>query len=210
VNYVTPRLVFGGSGETGGGNAWDSAQKMAESIGMQLYFDVMGVCTMKPVSTFTGIHAHIHFHETEDTPNLILSLDKSLNDEDSFNHVVVFGESTSNEEPVKGEAIDDDPISPTYIYGPYGDIPTFFRSEYVTTKAQAIELAQAYLRQKQGIEETIQLNSVVHPALEIGDIIHVQRDRSSINSDYIIDSFTMPLEASQAINIGVRSRRANV
>jgi len=208
TNFLTPQLVFGGSGDTGGGNAWSAGQRMAESIGMDLYFGVDGICYLRPVPSLSNNFIHFHYHESDDGPNQVLFVDRRLSDDEAFNHVVVRGESTSNEEPVKGEAVDDDPTSPTYIHGPYGDIPTFMSSPYVRSEAQANELARARLHQVLGIEETIRLISIVHPGHEIGDVIHIWRERTGVDANYIIDQFTMPLESTQALNIGVRSKRS--
>lgn len=207
TTFTTPRLVFGGSGETGGGNAWDAAQKIAESIGMELFFDVNGVCVMREVPSLDRPYVHWHYHETEDDPSMTLYVDRRMTNEDTFNHVIVFGESSSNTQPAKGEAIDDDTGSPTYIYGPYGDIPTFIRSPLVRYDFQATTMAEAILRSKLGVEETVRVTGLVHPGHEIGDVIHIKRDRSGIDTNCIIDQFTMPLEAAQALNVGVRTMR---
>lgn len=207
TGFVTPQLVFGGTGETGGGNAWDAGQKMAESIGMDLYFDVDGICILRPVPSFNTEFAHWHYHDTEDEPNQVLFVDKRMTEDETFNHVIVTGESTSNEAPIRGEAWDDDPNSPTYIYGPYGDIPTFHSSQFVRTVSQGNELAKAILDKNMGIEETVRIMALPHPGHGLGDIIHIKRDRSDVDDNYIIDQFTMPLESQQALSIGVRSKR---
>lgn len=207
VVYVTPDLTFGGNENTGGGNAWDAGQKMAKSIGHDLYFDVDGVCRLKPVTSLDSAFVHWHYHEAEDEPSQLLYVDRKLSDEETRNHIIVFGQSTSNDVHVKGEAWDDDPNSPTFIDGPFGDIPGFERSEFIRTTDQANEFARAVLARKIGIEETVRITSIVHPGHEIGDIIHIKRDRSGVDSNYIVDQFTMPLEASQALNISVRRKQ---
>src|SRR5690606_12902351 len=99
--------------------------------------------------------------------------------------------------PVRGEAYDDDPASPTYVGDPVGSgnfySPTAMSSEYVTSEEQANELAAARLRQVLRQKRTASLRSAVNPALRAGDIIRVIRPELGTYKEFVIESIRTPL-----------------
>lgn len=204
--YVTPELVFGSSGDQAGGDPWKYAREMAQSIGMEVFFDVMGVCILRKVPDPQPIDKVATYEEGPQS--MLLYVNKRIDDEETRNAILVSGESTSNSAPIRGYAEDNDPNSPFYVNGPFGKVPGFFQSGYVRTQAQADELAAAILRQRLGNTETARIISTVNPALEPGDLILVKRSASKVNAHYVIDKLTIPLGAQEPLNIGIRERGA--
>lgn len=206
TTYVTPELVFGASGGGGGGDPWKYAQEMAESIGMEVFFDVDGVCVLRKIpdpQTVVATYA-------EGPESMLLYVNSRMSDEDTRNAILVSGESTSNDAPIRGYAEVSDPNSPFYVGGPFGKVPGFFQSGYVRTQAQADELAAAILKQKLGNMESARIISTVNPALEPYDLIRVTRAASKIDSLYVIEKLTIPLGAQEPLNIGIRDRESVV
>ena len=209
VDFLTPVLRFGASGEEqGGGDPWRYAQEMAESIGYELFFDVYGVCRLAPRPDPRNAPVDWYYLEGEEA--VFMSVQRRITKEETYNRVIVSGNNSSIEEgedPIRGEAWDDNPDSPTYVGGPFGDIPTFLQSEFVVTPEQAGELAQARLNQVLGVQETVNLTALTNPAHDVGDIIHIAARRAGISTAYLIDRLNINLSASQSMNITVRERR---
>jgi hypothetical protein len=201
-NMVTPDLVFGASGDQVGGDPWKYCQEMAQSIGFELFFDIVGVCRLRPVPTVATGHPAMHIHD--DDESVLLNVDKRLRKDNTFNKVIATGENSAADNPVRGEAVDNNPTSPTYYYGPYGQVPTFFRSPYIMTTSQAQQVAEARLRQVIGISSSINFIITPNPALEGGDVIHLERKRAGIDTALVVDKFNVNLSPQQSMNISAR------
>ncbi len=122
----------------------------------------------------------------------------------TYNGVIVTGESSANDTPPRGEAWDLNPASPTYLYGPFGAVPEFYSSPLITTQAQAETVAAAMLAGTLGKTEQLSWEQVVHPGLAPLDVVAVQfADGSS--SSYVIDSLTVPLTVADIMSATARS-----
>jgi hypothetical protein len=202
TDKVTPLLFFG---EQSSNDAWQDAQDLALAIGHELYFDPYGVCTLRPEPD-PAIDSPVW--ELEDLVNpTILSLTRRVTDENTYNRIVVIGEGSGLEEPVRGVATDEDPASPTYILGPYGTVTQIIRSSMVLTNVQAYDAARAALLRNKGMTEAIEMDIIPMAALEPGDILVVNRSRSKVEGQFIIDSMQIPLGAEGSMHIVSRRQR---
>lgn len=201
LNNVTSNLIF-----LQGKSRWEAATKMANDIGYELYFDPYGVCVMQlsnrqlfPTLTFTdGVDGNL------------LDIKKRYNRDSIYSHVIVTGETTGNEIPVRGEAVDNDPQSPTYYKGPFGDVPYFYSSSFITTTEQAQATAAGMLAKVSGILEGVQFNSLVNPALDANDVIYVKRTRSKIDANYTLEKISLPLTQDRAMFGTCRQRSLDI
>lgn len=200
---TTPLIVF-----EPGDDPWQRAQELAESIGAELFFDLNGNCVLRPEPDPTEQGSVFDYAEGSDCT--MLGLNKSLTDERTFNHVIVTGESTALDNPLLGEAKDDDPESPTYVEGPFGDVVFLLQSTTVSTQEQADDAAAAALRRFTGLVENIQFTAVVNPAHEVGDVIVVKRQRAGVSRrHYVIETLQIPLNVDEPMSVTVRERRAS-
>lgn len=197
---TTPQLVFQEQADP-----WRSARDMAESIGRTLYFDPAGRCVMPTEPSVATTPVSWTYAEGEDAT--IISLDNKWTREGVYNHVIVTGETTSATVPVRGEAYDSDPNSPTYIGGPFGDVPYFFASPLITTAGQAVEAATGILRRVSGSTELVSFPAVVNPAHEAGDVVAIVRARSAVSDLYLLDAFNVPLAAGDQMAAAARRQR---
>jgi uncharacterized protein DUF5047 len=125
---------------------------------------------------------------------IMLGVTREWSDERAYNHVVVTGEAP-DQVPVRAEAMDLNPASPLYVYGPAGDRTYFYTSAMIRTTGDAQAVANALLPEVALEEEAIRLPSVVHPALEAGDAIEIVEPVSKATGRYFIDAITIPLDA---------------
>lgn len=202
VSFFTPPLVFGSSGGGGGGDPWKYATEMAEAVGHELYIDTAGVVQLVPVPN-PAVDPVVWDYETGELSTL-LYIEKRMSKEDVFSRVVAVGQNTDLDEPVSANAIDDDINSPTYIYGPFGDVPFFLRSEHIRTVAQAQQVADAKLRQSRGVYDGLQIITTPNPAHEAGDVVSVAHPRAKIANTYVIDKLNINLSTNQSNNMTLR------
>lgn len=196
---TTPRLVFEEQGDP-----LQAVSKMAESIGMDFFFDGDGRPILRPVPDVSTTLPSETYAEDED--DVVIQAERELNEEQTYNHVIATGESTSNASPVRAEAFDNDSESPTY-WERYGDVPTWLVSSYITTEAQAADAAVAHLRRVTGIIENVSFGMIVNPAHEPGDVVLLRRPRLKIDEIHVLDSLTVPLGYDAAMSVGTRRRK---
>ena len=180
-----------------GDDRWKLAQDMAGSLGHLLYFDGDGVCVSRPISS-TGATAPAA-QLVEGDGGLLLTADRVWTRKSTFNRVIATGENTGNGTPVRGVATDDNPLSPTYYYGPFGKVPRFYASPFITTTGQAEDAAAGFLARELGTTQTVDFGTVTNPALEPNDVARVTRLRAGIDEDHIIDALTIGLDAAAAM-----------
>jgi len=169
--------------------------EVAHDFGLEVFIDGDSVLVLQPVVDLALLPVAWSFVEGDDA--VILGITKGFNDQRLYNHVVVVGES-ADQSPVRGEASDQNPSSPTYVGGPFGDRTYFYSSAMITTVGVANAVAAAMLPDLALIEEEISLPIVVNPALEAGDKIQIVEAVSKTNSFYQIDSITIPLGAGSS------------
>lgn len=202
TSRVTPRLFFG---EQSSNDPWSDAQDMATMIGMELFFDARGVCTLRPEPN-PDIDQSVYEFEDRSRPTMT-ALTRRVTDENTYNKVVVTGEGSGNEVPVRAVAIDDDPASPTYYLGPYGTVTLRITNSLVLTTEQAQDAADAALLRVKGATEAVELEAVPMPALEPGDVVTVTRGRSKVEGRFLIDNIQIPLGAESTMRaVGRRQR----
>ncbi len=186
-----------------GDDRWAFVQGMAQALGYELYYDRDGTCAMRFVQLAADDPTATY---SEGEGGVLIGIGRNWARQDSPNRIVVTGENTGVSGTVpRAVAIDDNPLSPTYYYGPYGKKSYTWSSEYVTTDAQAADAAASILNLMRGATQSINFQSIVDPALDPGDVVQVQRERLGISEAHVIDSVSIPLAASGTMSATSRA-----
>jgi hypothetical protein len=198
TTHTTPKLIFGMSMDS---DPWQDATDLATAIGMELFFDALGVCTLREVPD-PGTGQSVWTFSDSANPT-IASATRSLTDQTVFNYIVAYGESVDNAVPVSAVAFDNNPNSPTYFLGPYGKVPTSFTSPQITTVEQAQAAADALLNLSIGNAENVELSVVPNPAIEPGDVITVSVGELKLSGTFLVNDVQIPLSAGEAMVLTV-------
>jgi hypothetical protein len=185
---------------------WIMAQGIATSMGGELFFDEAGELVLQPVPLAASgqqIPHELHYHDDEDS--LLLSVKRGWTRDGSFNRAIITGENSSNTIVPRGVATDDDPLSPTRYGGPFGIVPYFESSEFVSTDTQATDMAQGILNKNKGVPMHIDFGVVADPRLSVSLVIHVIRERIGVNEAHVIDTLSMPLTSEESVSGSTRS-----
>jgi hypothetical protein len=186
---VLPEIVVYGLKQ--GGDPWQDIQDLATAIGFEAFFDPRGVFTFRPVpDPRQGIPVWTF---DEGSNPVVVEASRELSDEQTFNHIIVEGQSTSSSNPVTAEAFDNDPSSQTYILGDYGEVTQRLTFPLVITQDQAQATANALLFNSLGAADTVTITCVPMPALEPGDIVKIVCSEVKANGTYMINSMTTSL-----------------
>lgn len=190
---LTPLLVYG---MDQGGDPWQDIAELAQAIGFEAFFDPRGVFVFRPVpDPRQGIPVWTF---DENFNPIVAEASRELSDEQTFNDVVVAGQSSSSQNPVTAEAFDDDPSSPTYILGPYGRVTQRLTFSQIIDQGQAQDAANATLYNSLGAADTVTITVVPHPALEPGDVVKINVSNVNANGTYMINSMVTPLSPAEA------------
>lgn len=148
----------------------------------------------------------------EDTPiwevsagqgGAMVNADRSLSRDGVYNAVVVTGEGADEIMPVRAVAFDAQESSPTFFGGPFGRIPRFYSSSFITTQQQANNAAINILRRSLGAPYDVGLSAVPNPALRPYDVLQVVYNDGN-RELHVVDRVTIPLDVSTPISISTR------
>jgi len=190
VQTTAPLLFDAGS------DPWEAITQLAISMGCEAYFDVDGRLAVLPPHDVNALPSP-DFEYIEGENCTMLDLSREYNDEGVFNGVIVTGESVGDQlPPVRGEAWDENPTSPTYRLGPYGEVPLFITDNLAKTEEQCETIAKSQLALILGATSKLGITAVVNPSYECNDIVSVKRDKAKVDGLYAIDAFSVPLRAA--------------
>lgn len=183
---------------------WEDACSLAKAHGYVLYPDVEGVFRLRtppdpvnaaPVWTFRRGADCVLVEQTRVSPM-----------ERVYNGVIATGEGSELDVPVRGEAWDEQPGSPTSIHGPYGYVPRFYSSPLITTEDQARSAALSLLATILGRLEEISWAQIPNPSLAPLDTVAIADEDGTLRT-YIIDELTIPLSPTEAMTATARETR---
>lgn len=180
---------------------WKVARQLFEDYGYDLRFSGLGAASAVIVSDPTQENAVFDFGTGQ--TNIVLDGTAETTLESVYNGVIAAGEGTEITEPVRAVVWDDDPSSPTYYLGGYGQVPYFFSSPLITTTDQATRAASALLSRVKGRSQLLSWPSIVNPALEPLDVVTVTFN--GVTSALVLDALTVPLSADASMTAKARA-----
>lgn len=215
-----------------GSDPWQAAQSMASAAGYELYFDVNGTVVGRPIPDPTGqptVWAFTEFGGTGvSTPGpqgsgeslgssnytLPAATTVTFTRDRVFNDFIVSGTGSQNSPgaasgstaPVRGEAKDTNPSSPTYVSGPFGDQPSFVSSSLVTTSGDAQSMAANLLAASLAEAWTITVATPPNPLFDVDDVVSVTRARLGLNGTrMVIDSIQQTIRYDDQMQVTGRA-----
>jgi hypothetical protein len=197
--HTTPMILL-----EPGDDRWLAAQRLATSIGCELYFDGLGRLILRNEPSLAD--ASIVWRIT--SARGLLDSDLELSRADAYNRVIARSSNSALDQVFRGVATDDDPNSPTQYGGPFGRKPRRYASPFIASDAQAQSAAEAILRQNVGIAKSLDLTAVPNHALEAGDVIAVDDAHLQIAETVILDQVTVGLSPMDATTAVTRTRLA--
>lgn len=134
---------------------------------------------------------------------VLVESNRSLSRDGVYNAVVVTGEGADEIPPVRAVAYDAQESSPTFFGGPFGRVPRFYSSPFITTEAQAAGAAVNLLRKFLGAPYDVGVSAIPNPALKPYDVIRVVYNDGT-RELHVVEKATIPLTNDAALNISTR------
>lgn len=185
---------------------WADAVNIATAAGMDLYFDGDGIARLEPVRDYDGVTPDAVYLENSEA--MVLTLTRRLSNEQTYNGVIAVGEGSESSVTYRGEAWDEDLDSPTYRYGPFGEVPMFYSSSLLTSDDLARQTAEAMLARKRGTTEAVEWTQVVDPSLDVGDVIQVRNADAKVDRVMVLDRLQIPLTVTEPLTAVARTIRS--
>lgn len=186
-----------------GNDPWADARKIATAAGLDLYFNGNGICILEPVPDYETTTPVETYSEGEDA--MVLTANRDLSREGVYNAVIVTAEGSDTDQAYRGEALDDDSSSPTYVYGPFGRVTLFASSPLIKTQAAADRFAKTRLAKLKGRNESISWTQIVDPSLDANDVVTVSNAAARLSKTIVLDRLTIPLGASEPMQAVART-----
>lgn len=186
--------------------AWPEAQKLAQAVNRQLYYDGSGTARLRPrpkkaVWTFNG---------GENGGELTTGVTTSSDLTKVVNHVRVVGpKPKGKKQPIIGTATANrnHPLSPWKL-GPPG-APKYLtkeiNNEHIRTQKEANDLAEDTLDAGLKLVHEVSFQCSPVPGLDPGDLVAVRTEHESLTTG--LRSFTLPLGLGGDMVVGKRSTK---
>jgi hypothetical protein len=176
-----------------GTSRWEAMKGIADAFGYEIFFDAEGYLVMREYAD-PVLSPISYTFETGAYGNLA-SYEKSLNDSRIYNHIVVTGESSDSDTiPVSAEAKNTTASSPTNI-SKLGDRVYQYSSSFITTTAQAQDVANKFLKIYALEEFDLNFEAIALPWLEAGEIVEFIDPRPAPDqpTKFLLSSLNLPL-----------------
>lgn len=172
---------------------------LAEGLGKIYYWDEIGRLIFRTIPSETDIIWTVN----AGPGGVMVNADRSISRDGVYNAVVVTGEGADQLNPVRAVAVNAQESSPTFFGGPFGRVPRFYSSSFITTEPQAENAAVNLLRQSLGAPYDVGLSAVPNPAVRPYDVLRVVYNEGT-RETHIVDRASIPLDVDSAISIATR------
>jgi Domain of unknown function (DUF5047) len=230
--YVGAVIAEGFAAFSQGTDMWNQSRQYAAACGCDLFFDRNGVCTFYRDPSFNNMSAAVTPVPVatfiEGSTAIFDQITRTLDDGAAYNGTVVYGGGNTQVQSLVSfnpnyvnqfgpgsvvnitPYIDNDPSSPTYWYGPYGQVPHIITNNLLVTQTQVNNYAQLMLIIDLGSQEACAIPSMaIDPRVDIDDVVLIDRSRLGLDDAlYIVDSLTIPLAMTSNGQMTLRQRRA--
>jgi hypothetical protein len=169
-------------------------RELLTSYGKIMYFDYAGRLQVKSSPSYSGASPVYTLSSGRD--GVLVSLTQSLSRDGVYNGVIARGEPIGDLPPVEGRAYDENPDSPTYIFGPFGQVVRFFSSPFLNSQAQCVDAARSILESSTGLPHVVEMGAVPNPALEGWDVVEVRYSDRVAPEIHVLDSIYYPLSVT--------------
>jgi hypothetical protein len=177
---------------TATGDRYGFLRQLATSRGKIMYFDYRGILVVKDLPAASDPV----WEATSGPGGVLITQTDTLDRDGVYNAVTAMGDGASTDTPPVAVAYDSSPDSPTYYYGPFGQVPDPqpVSSPLIETAAQAAAAASMVLAKTTGLPYQADFTAVPNPALQPLDPIAL--DGGSV---HVLQQVTIPFTAAEAL-----------
>lgn len=176
-----------------GDDPWAGILTICDGIGYEVFFDLFGVPTGQPTPDPTLAPSAWSF---SDGAQGVTSAKRAWTRSGVSNNFTVTSSSSTVQPPIRGQAIDTNPQSATFVNGRFGNIPTFQDNALCATSAAAVASAKQQLLISIGSSERVSWTCLPNPAWDIDDVAALVESKLKISGEYVVDTITHSFDAA--------------
>lgn len=192
-----------------GDDPWAFYSRMATDNGYELFFDPDGALRLRSVVDPTSATAVFEYVDGADST--MVEVANRTSGKPAYNKWIVSGENSGLTERVavpRATAQDTNPASPTFYGGPFGKRPRFYKSQFITKQAQAVAVANAFKAREHGGTTLSRWSAIPNPAHEGGDVVRLASTKLAIDSNVVMQAFSIPLGVGSLMPVTSRAVQA--
>jgi hypothetical protein len=191
-----------------GDDPWAACRALAAAYGAELYFSEFGVPTMRYLpDPANGAVVATYGSRQTGRGATILDVDRGLNDEGTFSGVLVIVQSTDAPAPLRSLLWDEDPTSPTYHLGQFGERAFPISTSSITTQDQADTYAATQLPLVTGVLQSAAWEQIADPRLRTRDLVDNTDPLTGLEGIYSLEAIQTGLHPSGSQAATVKERR---
>lgn len=151
-----------------------------------------------------GLVNQTEWKATQGENGVVIDLSQSITREGVYNAVVAIGEHENPDVKMyTGIAVDKAAGSPTHWDGPFGRVPAFYTSKYLTSQDIANSVAKGLLKRAKVVHKRIELTLLPDCSLEPGDKVNIlfpgQETVADVWETHCLTAITYPLMATDTL-----------
>lgn len=151
---------------------WEACRELATALGADIGTDADGRFVVRKLPDVDA--EHVVWEVAAGEGGALVSAVRGMTRRGVYNSVTAVGENAEEDvPPVTATVQDEDPGSPTYVYGPFGRVPLFYSSPLLTSTHAAAAAAASLLRARRRPNARADLTALPNPCLEPGDVLRV-------------------------------------
>lgn len=177
-----------------GDNRWsgNGATSLAAAGGFRLYFDQTAALVLTPVTDPALVAPAAVLAPGQ--ASVLTTAEQTLDRSNAKNIVVVTLQGSAIDTPLVAVAMDEDPSSPTYVGGNFGNAVLSISSSTLTTIDDGQTYATSQLLLQKGATQQAQLSSIVLEQLDANDVIELAVPKVKLNNRYVLDQLSIPID----------------
>jgi hypothetical protein len=182
-------------------NRGEFLSALCRKAGIDIYFDPLGKLVTQDFRSSKDQAVVWKFYDADG--GMLLSLNRSFNDDRVYNHLIVVGTGDSNTVYKAERKVDStSPVSINKI----GDRCKVIESKKWNTQTEVNNALKAYWEKFSYFDETLEIETICNPALEGNDVISVRetkftdlgQEENLEGRKYRIKQMTIPLSSSRS------------
>ena len=192
-------------GTSSGGDPWADLVSIAQTAGYDLFLDALGQFTLQAFPSIDGLTVDVSYVESQGNP--VTEVEADTDTFQTYNGIIYVGAGSNITTPIRVEAWDTDPASPTYRFGKFGQRPQMIVQSLIYDANQALVAATALLTRSLGATQLVSWKQVPNPAADGFDVVFLQNTGTKMNRVVIIDTIDIPLEPTGEAQVKARTAR---
>lgn len=179
---------------------YDILLDLADGLGKLVFWDTTGELVFIDAPDEETVDWDVRANENG---GVMVNADRSLTRIGIYNAVVATGDGLDDLPPVRAVATNSQSNSPTRFGGPFGRIPRFYNSPFITTQEQANGAAESILRRSLGAQYDVNFSSVPNPALKPRDVVRLTYNDGN-REVHIIETVEIPFNVETPLSATTR------